>query len=351
MQNMISRPIFVIGSPRSGTSVLTWCLARHPNIFAIDESTGIGELALALAVCYETKMGLGPESLWSSLNVQKDEFFVAFGKTIDELIQRHKIDLERKGWERTFAPQAPPHDFVEAKATNRAKARWVDGTPAYSFHICGLRKLFPDALFIHLVRDVTSVVRSMVNFHRLAGVHLVADEQDAYNLWYHSVSACLLAEQAYGPAVTFRLRYADLVNQSETSLRALLGFLGEPYVAECLTPLRRKINSSDVPVDFKIDESGTDPAIIERTKRLYAQIETTPQACEASKSARDEMEATFNAQTRNRARVRTKYAKAHARAKKLAEEVKVKAAAIRRLRSKRWHHKLRQVVFGQDSIS
>ncbi len=348
MQNMINKPIFVVGSPRSGTSVLTWCLAQHPNIFPVDESTGIGELALALAVCYETKMGLGPESLWSSLSVQQDEFFAAFGQTINDLIQRHKVDLERKGWEQTFAPNSPPHRFVAAKATNATKTRWVDGTPAYSFHICGLHKLFSNALFIHVVRDVASVVRSMLNFHRLAGASLVANEQEAYNLWFHSVSACLLAERAYGPRVVFRLRHDDLVAQPETSLKALFSFLGEPYAPQCLTQLEKRINSSNVPADFRLGEPDTDPLVVERATRLYAEIEATPQSSEVSTIAVDQMEATFNAQTNQRAVIRNKYAKSHARAQRLANEIKQKKATIRRLRARRWHHKLRQLVFGHD---
>src|ERR1041385_3218631 len=134
MQEQINKPIFIVGSPRSGTSILTWCLGQHPNIFPVDESTGIGELALALSVCYQTKIGLGPESLWNAMNVQQEEFFAAFGQTINELIQRHKVDLERKWWEQTLAPNIPPHSFVAEKASSIRKRRWVDGTPAYSFH-------------------------------------------------------------------------------------------------------------------------------------------------------------------------------------------------------------------------
>ena len=55
--------------------------------------------------------------------------------------------------------------------------RWVDGTPEYSFYIPGLRKLFPDALFIHIVRDVQAVVHSMLNFHRVGGIQLVPNQQ------------------------------------------------------------------------------------------------------------------------------------------------------------------------------
>ena len=348
MQNTINKPIFIVGSPRSGTSILTWCLGRHPNIFPVDESTGIGELALALAVCYQTKIGLGPDSLWSAMNLQRREFMAAFGQTVNELIQSHKVDLERKWWEQAFGPNGPPHDFVAEKATHFTKTRWVDGTPAYSFHICGLRKLFPNALFIHLIRGVTPVVRSMLNFHRLAGVSLVANEQEGYNLWFHSVSACLLAERAYGPDVVFRLRYDDLVGQPEASLKALFSFLNEPYAPQCLSPLEKRINSSNVPADFRLGEPDTDPLVVERATRLYAEIEAAPQSSEVSTIAVEQMEATFNAQTNQRAVIRNKYAKSHARAQRLANEIKQKKATIRRLRASRWHHKLRQLVFGHD---
>jgi hypothetical protein len=357
MQEQINKPIFVVGSPRSGTSILTWCLGRHPNIFVVDESTGIGELALALAVCYQTKMGLGPDSLWTAMNVQQEEFIAAFGRTINELIQHHKVDLERKWWEQTFSPNVPPHDFVAEKATNLTKTRWVDGTPAYSFHICGLRKLFPNALFIHITRDVTSVVQSMLNFHRLAGVSLVANEQEAYNLWFDSVSACLLAEQAYGPEVMFRLRHSELVNQPEASLRALLSFLGEPYAPGCLTPLRKRINSSNVPTDFKLGEPGTDPLVIERATRLYAEIETSPQPSETSRTAAHKIEIEFYQRAQYFAtldsahtRAHTELAEAHARAERLAKEIQRKRATIRTLQARRWRHKLRQFVFGQDVV-
>ena len=357
MRDQINKPIFVVGSPRSGTSVLTWCLGQHPNIFAVDESTGIGDLALALAVCYQTKIGLYPDSLWTAMNVQQREFFAAFGQTINELILRHKVDLERRRWEEAVGSNVAPFGFVTEQSTSVPKARWVDGTPLYSFHICGLRKLFPHAQFIHIVRDVTSVVRSMVNFHRLAGESLVANEQEAYDKWFRTVSACLLAEQAYGPAVVFRLQYSGLVNQSEKSLRALLNFLGEPYAAKCLTPLRERMNSSNVPADFKLGDPDSDPAVIERATRLYAEIETSPQPSETSRIAAYKMESEFYQRARYFAtldsahvRAQTELVQVHARAERLANEIQRKRATIRALQARRWRHRLRQFVFGQDAV-
>ena len=293
MQGKVNKPIFVVGSPRSGTSILTWCLGRHPNILAVEESAGIGDLTIALAICYQVGTARGDYSLLSSMDVGEEEFFSAFGETINQLILRHRVDLRRKRWERSAGPNAVIGPRTKAQLALNPKARWVDGTPAYSFCICGLRKLFPNALFIHIVRDVTSTVRSMLNFHRIAGSSLVANEQEAYDYWFRAVSNCLLAERAYGPSVIFRLRYSELIDQPERSLRSLHNFLGEPYAAKCLAPLEKRINSSNVPADFKLGQPDTDPAIVERAMQLSMEIETTSQPREASSAAVDKIEAAF----------------------------------------------------------
>ena len=309
MQNETNKPIFVVGSPRSGTSILTWCLGQHPNIVALEESDWIGDLATNLAVHYRSGTARGDRAMLSAMDIQRDEFFATFGKNINELILRHRIDLERKQWE-CSAPNAPPDNFVPTPSASNPEARWVDGTPEYSFYICGLRKLFPEALFIHIVRDVGSVVRSMLNFPRLGEGSLVANEQEAYNYWFRAVSTCLLAERAYGPRVVFRLRYSDLTNTPEASLRSLLDFLSEPFAVECLTPLQQRINSSNVPADFKLGEAETDPAIVEQATRLSTEVEETPQPAKASPAAAEEMEAAFEKRVQRMATVDSKYYRA-----------------------------------------
>jgi Sulfotransferase family len=344
MHKELNKPIFVVGSPRSGTSVLTWCLAQHPNIFSIDESTGIGDLAVALTTCHERKMGLGPDSLWSAMKVQRDEFFAAFGQTINELILRHKVDLEERKWEETFAPDSPPCRFPRDKAVNRSKTRWVDGTPLYSSYIYGLRKLFPDALFIHIIRDVTSAVRSMLNFHRLTGVKMVDSEQQAYDKWFRMVRACLLAEDAYGPNVVFRLPYAQLTDQPEVAMRALLNFLDEAYMPQCLTPLQKKINSSNVPPDFRLTAPHSD-RIIQRATQLHAKILTNPQTSEPSLAAAAKLEAEFFCQKG------TELEEVKARVERLVEEIKRKRAFIQELRASPRRHKLRRLLLGYKSTN
>ena len=62
------------------------------------------------------------------------------------------------------------------------KGRWIDGTPEYSLCIYGLLELFPEARFIHIVRDVGAVVRSMVRFSA-NGVKLVQNQREAFDYW------------------------------------------------------------------------------------------------------------------------------------------------------------------------
>ena len=296
MQDQMNKPVFVVGSPRSGTSILTWCLGQHPNMFPVPESNWMGDFAISVAIGHQIGAARGDRSILSAMDISQDELFAILGRSINDLILRHRKDLERKRQ-------------VTSEESER-KGRWVDGTPEYSFHICGLRKLFPKALFIHLVRDVRSVVRSMLNFHRVAGHDLVINEQEAYNYWFRTVSSCLLAERAYGPRVVLRLRYSDLLNAPEIAMRSVLEFIGERYTTACLNPLEKRINSSNVPIDFEIDNSKTDPALLERTARLCTEIEKTPQPIEVSPAASDEIEAAFNERVKYVASLNSEYQRA-----------------------------------------
>jgi Sulfotransferase family len=289
MQNEINKPIFVVGSPRSGTSILTWCLGQHPNIFPVPESNWMGQFAVNVAIGYEVGSARGERSLLSGMDIGREEFFAKFGRSINDLILSHRPDLERKR-KMTHPPTEP-------------KMRWIDGTPEYSLYIYALRKLFPEAVFIHLLRDVRDVVRSMLNFHRVAGTHLVQNEEQAYKYWLRMVKACVQAERAYGSEVVRRLSYTALIDNPEGAIRSLLDFVGEPYCARCLEPLGRRINSSNVPPDFVAEDPATDPSVVQDATNLYTKLQEMPQSAEASSADADEIEAAFTERVQHMATV------------------------------------------------
>jgi hypothetical protein len=245
----------------------------------------MGEFAVNIASSYQIGAARDNRTILSAMDISRAEFFANFGHAINDLILGHRKHLERK---RDFEGT-----LNRKHSTSEPKARWVDGTPEYSLHIHGLRKLFPEALFIHIVRDVGSVVRSMLNFHRVAGTQLVTSEEQAYKYWLRMVDACLKAEQSYGPRIIYRLQYAALVDDPESAIRSLLDFVGEPYSAKCLEPLAQRINSSNVPVDFKSEDPATDRKVVEAARRLYAEIQQTPQPAEGSAAMADQLEAAF----------------------------------------------------------
>jgi sulfotransferase family protein len=260
----------------------------------------MGDFAVSVARGYQVGAARGNYSVLSAMEIRDDELFAAFGRSINDLILAHREDLETKRAESVMALRIGKRWIEATSRVSGPKARWVDGTPEYSLHIYGLRKLFPDALFVHLFRDVGAVVRSMINFHRTTGIHLVVDEEDAYKYWLRTVRACLKAEEAYGPRVIYRLRYAHLIDQPESAIRSLLDFVGEPYDAQCLEPLSQRINSSDVPSDFKFDDSAVDPAIVEDARRLSAEVDEAPQPVERSAAAADELQADFSSRVKFR---------------------------------------------------
>jgi hypothetical protein len=298
MQNRMNKPIFIVGSPRSGTSILTWCLGHHPNLFPVPESSWMGEFAIHVAMAYQVGAARGNYSILSAMDIRDDELYAAFGQSINELILQHRKDLEIKRATRSARLKVERSWLDATSTTVGPKTRWVDQTPEYSFHIYGLRKLFPGALFIHILRDVTSVVRSMLNFHRIAGICLAANEEEAYKYWLRTVKACVKAEQAFGPRVVHRLLYATLIDNPELAIHSVLDFVGEPYSDKCLQPLALRINSSNVPPDFNSDDPATDPAVVEEAHRLSAELEQNRQPTESSPAAAEELAAAFENQVR-----------------------------------------------------
>lgn len=108
----------------------------------------MGDFALAIASAYPVGTAPGKRTILSAMDIVREEFFANFGRSINDLILSHRSDLERK--RKITRPLSEP------------KMRWVDQTPEYSLHIYALRQLFPQALFIHALRDARDVVHSML---------------------------------------------------------------------------------------------------------------------------------------------------------------------------------------------
>lgn len=231
-------PVFIVGSPRSGVSILTWSLGQHPDLLPLEESDWLPNLVVDLTTAYQRATARGERSALGAMGVPQRGFYAAFGDAVDEIILSHRRRFE----ELHSAREGDPRCKVSRSPAD-PKLRWVDGNSHYSKHVYALSRLFPRARFVHIIRDVESVTRSLVG----GGDNL--SWQQAYEKWLENVTAAVEAEKALGSETVLRISHADLTRQPETALRRCLEFLGERFAPACLEPLGEISHSSPVSSD------------------------------------------------------------------------------------------------------
>jgi hypothetical protein len=114
-------------------------------------------------------------------------------------------------------------------AETHGKSRWGDKTPWYISYIDLLGEMFPDASFVHLVRDGREVAVSIVEQEWGPDSPAAA----AFN-WRKRVSDGLAAGGRLGPGRYYQLRLEDLVRSPDAELTKLCAFLKEEFEPQML---------------------------------------------------------------------------------------------------------------------
>jgi len=317
-------PVFVVGSPRSGTSILTWCLGQHPNLLAVPESNWMTRFAIDAAVAYQRGSRRGEYSQLYAMGLTRDRLMQDIGISINQSIIDHRAAYLKHREDNATAEQ--PMTFQIERDPSDPKTRWVNGTPEYSFGICGLRKLFPSALFIHIVRDCDKVVASMLHFRRLAGKNLAETEVEGFHKWERYVRSVLAAEQAYGSATVLRLFYEDLIETPKTTICRVLDFLGETFTADCLDPLTNRINSSVVNSDYSIPRELDDHPEVKSARDLWANLRHRSPVAAPHPAAIHQIEELFERRVDYFQNLDAEYAGAQSALKRLQDEFATRTA-------------------------
>lgn len=194
---MSDQPIFVVGTMRSGSTLLRLIIDAHPRI-AISEETGfMGALAATKQIPHwQHGRGWFERIGWSEeeLDVRLREFYTG-------LFERH--------------------------ARSQGKKRWGEKTPFHSGHIAQMAAVFPDSVFVGIVRHPGAVVHSLMRkFHYDLG--------DAAAYWDSTNKEILRRGIELGDDRFAMLRYEDLVGHPEETLRELVDWLGEEWSDDLL---------------------------------------------------------------------------------------------------------------------
>jgi len=221
--------VFVVGSPRSGTTLLKRLLDAHPLLAVTRETHWIPRF-------FERRVGL-----------------TADGRVTPALVERlfeHRrfshLKLEpRQVEEAAIAFEDRPYsEFVsylfELLAKRAGKPFVGDKTPPYVRKIDVLSNLWPQARFVHLVRDGRDVCLSMLKWrmaHRAAGRRKTWQEDPVSTtaLWWEWLVRLGREAGARLPlSHYFELRYEDLVANPAQQCLQLCRFLDLPYAHQML---------------------------------------------------------------------------------------------------------------------
>jgi hypothetical protein len=216
--------VFIVGCPRSGTTLLQRLLDAHPRLAIIHETHWIPKF-------YHKAVRQNPQALVTP-------------ELITKLLKRPKLahlglDGEALGAEYRQGQPIPYADFVSAIfdrfGQGRGKPLVGDKTPAYARSVDLLHALWPRARFIHLIRDGRDVCLSAMNWRKPGRLLLRAatwkeDADITAALWWEwHVRMARQSGQRLGPDLYHEVRYEALVERTSAECDRLCAFLGLPY--------------------------------------------------------------------------------------------------------------------------
>jgi hypothetical protein len=120
----------------------------------------------------------------------------------------------------------------EVYANRRGKARWGDKTPMYMQHLPLLERLFPDALYVHLIRDGRDAARSFLEMPEGVVTRTWAHPRSVSAFacqWRTEVESARALGGRVGDGRYLEVRYEAFVGDPERELSAICGFAGLEY--------------------------------------------------------------------------------------------------------------------------
>jgi Sulfotransferase family len=206
----------VLGHVRSGTTMLRAMLDAHPELAIPPEAYGVAPI-----------LRLGPTA-----PCDIDEIVRRFGT--DKYFADWQLPIERLETLRTDARVVTHADAVAGLyhlyAAHHGKARYGDKTPSHTQDIELLATSFPQARFVHIVRDGRDVAASVLSLDFGA-----SEFAEASRRWKRKVLRGHRYGLTLGPERYRMIHYEALVADPEAILRSVCEFFGFEFRSEMLS--------------------------------------------------------------------------------------------------------------------
>ncbi|MBN1959585.1 MAG: sulfotransferase [Deltaproteobacteria bacterium] len=226
--------IFIIGSPRSGSTLLQRMVGSHSKIFTHPEPHLITPL---FYLGYYTNVDKAP---YDHINAAQ-----ALREFCEELPNGENDYLE--------ALRAYASTLYEKVLNASGKEFFLDKTPAYALVLPFLTKLYPQAKYIVLTRHPLAILHSVAHSF-FAGDYKTAVETNPIIQRYIPAIGAFIHER---PVPFVHIRYEDLVNEPEKQMQHICEHLRLSYEPETITYGQYK----------HISKSYGDPMSVEKHQR------------------------------------------------------------------------------------
>lgn len=202
-----AQPIFIVGFPRSGTTMVEQTLSAHPRISAGDELPTINDLT-----------NLIPQMLMSPLAYPEALADLWFGDKWEELDNIRDYYLQRAR---------------QLGAVKKGVPWFTDKMPLNETHLGLIAMIFPETPIIHVLRHPLDVVLSVYSNHLTHGFYCAYDLE---SIAHHYVLIRDLVDhyRREMPLKYLAIRYEDIVEDQEANVRKMLGFVGVSFDRRCL---------------------------------------------------------------------------------------------------------------------
>lgn len=205
-------PIFIVGVPRSGTTLLASILSTHSNIIIPNETEFIFHLRTVL------------EKNNNVENVIK--WFTHYKRWMDFNIPE---ELLKKKLEKHYNLNIYNvlDDFYNCFVELSGKKRWGDKTPTYSKLLKSISRNWPYAYVIHIIRDGRAVANSFLKLNW--GPNNI---KKAAELWKKNILKC--RKDSKYIKYYYEIRFENLLSDFDNEIRDICNFINESFEEDML---------------------------------------------------------------------------------------------------------------------
>jgi len=224
LQEVADQLFFIVGCGRSGTTLLQAALLANPRVTIPPETK-----------FYEAF----PARAWRYGDITRER---TYRKCIERVWRDQKfrgVTTDRQRFEQLALAAPRTWDglllaSLTAYADQRGKARVGEKSPVHTHYVGRLMNAFPNATFIHILRDPRAVLLSRLEARFNA-------PSIGYNLWRWKMAVEMHRRYAdeLGPKRYLLIRYEQLVSELEPTIKKVCELIDLPFSPEMLQPHER----------------------------------------------------------------------------------------------------------------